>query len=109
MVGQVKMILLVQFLQLLIQAHDLLVLNHFETNLSFQFLGFVNEQPPSFYFCKDTSFVLFFQMMNVLIFNMYRLSYVYDLLLGQDLGDWVKARSTTWYVHFLMTQYDNKR
>jgi hypothetical protein len=87
MVGPIKMILLAQFLQLLIQAQDLLVLSHFETNPSFKFLGFVNEQLPSFSFSKDINFVLFFQMVSALILNMYRLSYVYDLLLSQDLGD----------------------
>ncbi len=36
---------------------------------------------------------------------------MYDLLLNQDLEDWVKARSTTgtWYSQFLMTQYNDKK
>jgi hypothetical protein len=60
MVGPVKMILLVQFLQLLVQAQDLLVLSHFETNPSLKFLGFINDQLPSFSFCNDTNFCIFF-------------------------------------------------
>ncbi len=25
------------------------------------------------------------------------------------MGDWVKTRNTTWYLHFLMIQYDDQR
>jgi hypothetical protein len=33
---------------------------------------------------------------------------VYDLFLSQELGDWIKVKSTTWYCQFLMIQYDKK-
>jgi hypothetical protein len=101
----VKIFLLEYFFQLLIRAHDLLFLGHFETKSSFPSLGFVSDQP-SFPFFQNIDFVLVFQKMNVLIFHKYRLSCVYDLLLSQELGDWVKARSITWYCQFLMTKKD---
>jgi hypothetical protein len=87
MVSLVKMIFLAQFFQLLVQAQDLLVLGHSETNPSFKSFGFVGEQLASFSFCEDIDSVFFFHTMNVLILNMYKLFYVYDLLLNQDLGD----------------------
>jgi hypothetical protein len=40
-----KSVLLAQVFQLLIQAYDLLFLDHFETNFSFPSIGFVSDQP----------------------------------------------------------------
>jgi hypothetical protein len=90
------MILLAQFFQLLVQSQDLLVLGQSKTNSSFKSLVFVGQQLASFFLVR-TQILHFFHIVNVLILNMYRLSYVYDLLLNQDLSDWVKATST-WYV-----------
>jgi hypothetical protein len=97
MVSLVKMILPAQFFQLLVQSQDLLVLGQSKTNSSFKSLVFVGQQLASFFLVR-TQILHFFHIVNVLILNMYRLSYVYDLLLNQDLSDWVKATSRTWYV-----------
>jgi hypothetical protein len=40
-----KNVLLAQFFQMLIQAYDLLFLDHLETNFSFPSLGFVSDRP----------------------------------------------------------------
>jgi hypothetical protein len=34
---------------------------------------------------------------------------IYELLLSQKLGDWVKAQFTTCYSQLFMTRYDDKR
>jgi hypothetical protein len=52
---------------------------------------------------------MFETMVNAMILHSYRISYVYELLLCQELGDWVKARSTSWYSQSLIIQYDDKR
>jgi hypothetical protein len=31
------------------------------------------------------------------------------LLVAKDLGHWVKPKSTTWYSHFLLIEYDDNR
>jgi hypothetical protein len=43
------------------------------------------------------------------IFHQYLITCNFELLMSKEVGDWVKARSTTWYSNFLMKQYDNKR
>jgi hypothetical protein len=48
-------------------------------------------------------------MLNSLMLHQYRLTSTFDLLFEKDLGYWVKARSTTWYSQFLMSQYNNPR
>jgi hypothetical protein len=48
-------------------------------------------------------------MNNILIFYQSQISYVYELLRNNELGDEVKAISNMWYCHFLMTQYDDHR
>lgn len=48
-------------------------------------------------------------MLNSLMLHQYRLTSTFDLLFEKDLGDWVKARSTTWYSQFLMSQYNYPR
>jgi len=85
-----KNVLFAQFFQLVIQAYDLLFLDHLETNVSFPSLGFVNDQPFKFFF--KTYFVVVFQSMNVLIIHNYGLFYVYDLFLSWECGHWVKTR-----------------
>ncbi len=101
-----KFILLAQFLQLLIQAHDLMIFGHlnleFASNFDFGKLQFI-----SFDEVVDNRYV-FELLVNALVLHS-RISYVYELLLNKKLGDWVKARSTTWYLQFRMTQYDDKR
>jgi len=37
------------------------------------------------FFCEDTNSILFLKTMNVLILNMYRLFFVYDLLLSKEM------------------------
>jgi len=32
-----------------------------------------------------------------------------SLVIGSELGHWVKPHSTTWFSHFLLTKYDNTR
>ncbi len=54
--------------------------------------------------------VAFHAMMNSLILHQHRLSCFYDeLLFNQDVGDWMKAKSTTWYSYFLVSQYNDSR
>jgi hypothetical protein len=43
------------------------------------------------------------------IFHQYLIICNFELLMSKEVGGRVKARSTTWYSNFLMTQYDNKR
>jgi hypothetical protein len=74
-----------------------------QTNSTFMSTNFVSIQP-LFSFFEDTSNINhLFENMNALILHRYKISYMYDLLLNQDLEDWVKARSTTsiWYSQFL--------
>jgi hypothetical protein len=85
-----KNVLFAQFFQFLIQAYDLLFLDHLETNVSFPSLGFVSDQPFKLFF--KTYFVVVFQSMNVLIIHNYGLFYVYDLFLSWECGHWVKTR-----------------
>jgi hypothetical protein len=84
-----KNVLFAQFFQLLIQAYDLLFLDHLETNVSFPSLGFVSDQPFKLFF--KTYFVVVFHSMNVLIIHNYGLFYVYDLFLSWECGHWVKT------------------
>lgn len=51
---------------------------------------------------------MFELLVNALVLHS-RIFHVYELLLNQELSDWVKARSTTWYSKFHMPQYDDKR
>lgn len=46
-------------------------------------------------------------MHNALILHLFKISCAYEFLGNQEFGDWVKAKSTTWYFDFLMIQYDN--
>lgn len=46
---------------------------------------------------------------NSIILHQHQLSIIYNILGNVEMGDWVKARSTTWYSNFLMVQFDNKR
>ncbi len=47
-------------------------------------------------------------MLNSLMLHQHRSTSI-NLLFEMDLGDWVKARSTTWYFQFLMSQYNDPR
>ncbi len=42
-------------------------------------------------------------------FALVQKSLVYDFLLSKELGNQVKVRLTTLFIHFLMTQYDDSK
>jgi hypothetical protein len=79
------------------QAQDLLNPTHFHNEFGSNLFDFLHELQ-SFPFDVNTymncKFV--FETMVNLILHSYKISCVYELLLNQKLGDWVKARSTTW-------------
>jgi hypothetical protein len=52
---------------------------------------------------------MFETMVNVLIVHNCTISYVDELLLSQNFGDWVKDRLITWYSQFLIIQYEDRR
>jgi hypothetical protein len=93
-----QIVLLTLFFQLVMQAQDLLNPTHFHNEFGSNLFDFLHElQSFSFYVntymnCK----FVFETMANALILHSYKISCVYELLLSQELGDWVKTRSTTW-------------
>jgi hypothetical protein len=89
-----KLISLAQFLRLLIQAHDLMIFGHLNLKCASNF-DFGKLQSISFDEAIDNRYV-FELLVNALVLHS-RISCVYEFLLNQKLGDWVKARSTTWY------------
>ncbi len=106
-----KVILLAHFLQLVIQLQALLNINNRHLEFSFKFFDFVSEQ--HFFPLSDDANIdkghVFKSMINALLLHSYKISYFSNLLLSQDIGDWVKAKSTTWFSQFLMMQYDDRR
>jgi len=50
---------------------------------------------------------LFEAMQNVVILHQYQLSCDFELLMSEEVGNWVKAWNMTLYSYFLMTQYGN--
>jgi hypothetical protein len=102
-----KIVLLAQcFQQLVINTQDPLT-NKEPMSTSFDFMSEL--QSFQFHGNRCSSMFLFKTMVNALNLHKYRIFCIYNLLLNQDLGDWVKARSTKWYSQFLMTQYDDRR
>jgi hypothetical protein len=93
------------------QVQDLLIPIHFHNEFGSNLFDFLHGiQSFSFDVNTNTNCSFMFEtMVNAMILHSYRISYVYELLLCQKLGDWGKARSTTWYSQFFMTQYDDKR
>jgi hypothetical protein len=92
------------------QAQDLLIPTHFHNEYGFDLFDFlhgIQSFPFDVNIDMNCNFI-FETMVNAIILHSYRISYVYELLLCQELGDWVKARSTTWYSQFLLTQYEDK-
>jgi hypothetical protein len=55
---------------------------------------------------KSTSREIFQTLLNFVVLHDYQIPLVYDLMLGRELRDCVKERSTTWFTHFLMMQYN---
>jgi hypothetical protein len=52
---------------------------------------------------------VFEAMQNVTILHQYRMPCDFEQLMNKKVEDWVKAQSMAWYLHFLMTQYENQR
>jgi hypothetical protein len=84
-----KVILLAHLLQLVIQLQDLLNINNRHLEFSFKSFDFVSEQ--LFFPLSDDGNIdkghVFKSMINALLLHSYKISYVFDLLLSQDVGD----------------------
>lgn len=106
-----KVILLPHFLQLATQLQDLLNITNRHLEFSFKSFEFVSEQ--HFFPLSDDTNIdrgnVLKNIINALLLHSYKISCISYLLLNQDVGDWVKARSTTWFSQFLMMQYNDKR
>jgi hypothetical protein len=80
------------------QAQDLLNPTHFHNESGWDLFDFLHELQ-SFPFDVNTyvncKFV-FETMVHGLILHSYKISCVYELFLSEELGDWIKVRSTTW-------------
>lgn len=99
MLSPLKFVLLAILIQVFLQVWECLIICYeIESNETFLF---PNRIP------KDK--VTFQTMLNFLMLHQYKLISTFDLLFEKDLGDWVKARSTTWYSQFLMSQYSDPR
>jgi hypothetical protein len=49
--------------------------------------------------------IVFQDLLNFVVLHQHQISFVYETC-NKELGDWMKAQSTTWYSHFLMTKYN---
>jgi hypothetical protein len=59
--------------------------------------------------CWEVDRKLLFEIVkNNIIVHQHRINCNFDLMMSTNTGNWVKTRST-WYLHFLMIQYDNQR
>jgi hypothetical protein len=88
----------VLFFQLVIQAQDLLNPIHFHNEFGSDLFDFLHELQ-SFPFDVNTYMnckFVFETMVNALMLHSYKISCVYELLISQELDDWVKVTSTTW-------------
>jgi hypothetical protein len=79
-----KFVLLAQFLQLLIQTHDLMIFDHLNLECACNF-NFGELQSISFDEVIDNKYV-FELLVNALVLHN-RISCEYELLLNQELGD----------------------
>jgi hypothetical protein len=79
-----KFVILAQFLQLLIQAHDLMIFGHLNLKCVSNF-NFGKLQSISFYEAANNKYV-FELLVNALVPHSW-ISFVYELLLNQELGD----------------------
>ncbi len=99
MLSPLKFVLLGILIQVFLQVWECLIMCYeIESNATFLF---PNQIP------KDK--VTLQTMLNSLMLHQYKLISTFDLLFEKDLGDRVKARSTTWYSQFLMSQYSDPR
>jgi hypothetical protein len=83
-----KIVLLAQCFQLVIQARDPLT-NKVHMSTSSDFMSEL--QSSHFHGNRRSRMFLFETMVNAMNLHSYRTFCIYNLLLNQDLGDWVKA------------------
>jgi hypothetical protein len=86
--------LLAQLLQLTIQAQDFMIFGHLNLEFAFNF-DFGEMHSISFYEASNNNRYVLELMVNALILRSYNIFSIYELLLSQKLGDWVKAQFTT--------------
>jgi hypothetical protein len=93
-----KLVLLAHFIQLMLQVHESIMLcceAKSNVDMPLQFLGNVTNTMESKIICHN--------FLSSIVLHHCQLSFIYKSLFDQELGDWVKARSTTWFSQFLMT------
>jgi hypothetical protein len=83
-----KIVLLAQYFQLVIQEQDPLI-NKEPMSTSSDFMSELQSFP--FHGNRCSSMLLIETMANALNLHSYRIFCIYNLLLNQDLGDWIKA------------------
>ncbi len=81
--------------------HEILVFSNFHIEFSFNFVKVVSELQ-NFFIFENTKYIFFFEIMtNALVIRSFRLFYIYDLLLSQELKDWVKAKCYEHHFHMM--------
>jgi hypothetical protein len=60
-------------------------------------------------FWKVDRKLLFETLKNNIILHQHQVCCNFNLTMNTNMGDWVKTQNTTWYSHFFMIEYDNKK
>lgn len=81
--------------------HEILVFGNFHIVPLFNFVEVVSELQKNFIF-EDTKYIFLFEIMtNALVIHSFRLFYIYDLLLSQELKDWIKGKCYEHQFHLM--------
>ncbi len=68
----------------------------------------ISSMDPSFYNFNLTSETYIKFLLTIIMFHYFQL-YNFLLVLSQDLGHWVKPRSTTWFSRFLLIEFNENK